>query len=196
VRSDNANKYKSVYEVDPVTFGVLDVVTYYTDITSSTYQSGPVWQKLYSAKEAYGSLLGVTDAAAELTPAFWHNVTALFETEDAVFQEYIARKTRDYSTSTCTGTCKTAEICQLRAAQAQYNCVTVSPGVNFKRDTNSGVVAAGECDGSQALPILAALPGTTGIAALGSAIASTVGSAVLNQEVPANYTVNGTSYWR
>lgn len=110
-----------MYDVDPVTFGVLDMTVYYADMASATYQTDPTWQVLYSVKDTYGSLLGVTDAAAELTPAFWHNVTALFESNDTVFQEYISRKTRGYDTSTCTGTCKTAEICQLRAAQAQYN---------------------------------------------------------------------------
>ena len=115
-----------VYSVDPVTFAVLDFSVYYANISSATYQDGPTWQLLYSAKEAYGSLLSpaVTDASAELTPAFWHNVTVLFENDDAVFQEYYARKSRDYNLATCTGDCKTNEICQLRAAQAQYNwCV-------------------------------------------------------------------------
>lgn len=104
-----------------MTFGILDMTVYYTDITSDTYQTNPTWKVLYSVKSTYGRLLGVTDTAAELTPAFWHNVTALFERDDTVFQEYIGRKTRDYATSSCTGTCKTAEICQLRAAQSQYN---------------------------------------------------------------------------
>lgn len=110
-----------VYSVDPVTFGVLDFTVYYANISSSTYQDGPAWEELYSVKDTYGAALGVTDAAAELTPAFWHNVTELFENDDAIFQEYYTRKTRDYDTSTCTGDCKTGEICQLRAAQAQYN---------------------------------------------------------------------------
>lgn len=90
-------------------------------MSSSTYQGGPTWQFLYSAKAAYGAALGVTDAATELTPAFWHNVTTLFEDDDAVFQEYYGRKSRDWDVESCTGSCKTDEICQLRAAQAQYN---------------------------------------------------------------------------
>jgi sphingomyelin phosphodiesterase len=112
-----------VYSVDPVTFAILDYTVYYTDMSSPTYQSGPVWEKLYSVKEAYGSLLTppYTDPTAELTPAFWHNVTVLFENDDAVFQTWYARRGRDYSTATCTGTCKTAFLCELRASQSQYN---------------------------------------------------------------------------
>lgn len=122
-----------VYSVDPTTFGVLDFTVYIANITSPTYQDGPTWYKYYSVKETYGKSLGVTDSAAELTPAFWHNVTTLFDDDDAVFQEYISRKTRGYSPANCTGSCKTGEICQLRAAESQYNCVTITPGISFKR---------------------------------------------------------------
>jgi sphingomyelin phosphodiesterase len=110
-----------VYSVDPVTFGVLDYTVYYANISSPSYQNGPTWQKLYSVKETYGKALGVTDAAAELTPAFWHNVTELFNSDDAIFQQYQARKSRVDVASPCTGDCKTQEICRLRAAQQQYN---------------------------------------------------------------------------
>jgi len=110
-----------VYTVDPVTYAVLDYAVYYANISSPTYQSEPVWQELYSVKATYGAALGVTDPKAELTPAFWHNVTELFENNDAIFQQYIGRKSRDHDTSSCTGDCKTSELCLLRAAQSQYN---------------------------------------------------------------------------
>ena len=112
-----------VYSVDPVTFAILDYSVYYTNISSPTYQNGPTWELLYSVKDAYGSLLDppVTDSSAELTAAFWHNVTVLFENDDTVFQEYYSRKSRDYDTTTRDSDCKATEICQLRAAQAQYN---------------------------------------------------------------------------
>ncbi|KAK5797708.1 hypothetical protein VI817_003999 [Penicillium citrinum] len=129
-----------VYSVDPVTFSVLDFTVYIANMSNPSYQKNPTWEKYYSAKETYGPLLepAVTDDAAELTPAFWHNVTELFETKDSVFQDYIARKTRGWEVETCSGDCKTEEICQLRAGESQYNCVTVSPGINFKkRDISS-----------------------------------------------------------
>ena len=112
-----------VYSVDPVTFAILDFTVYYTNISSPSYQNGPTWEPLYSVKDAYGSLLDppVTDPTAELIPDFWHNVTVLFENNDSVFQDYYARKSRDYNRTTCDGDCKTSEICQLRAAQAQYD---------------------------------------------------------------------------
>lgn len=186
-----------VYSVDPVTFGVLDLAVYYANISSPSYQAdGPSWARLYSAKEAYGAPLGVTDPAAELTPAFWHNVTALFESDDAAFQAYVARKTRDYgSPAACAGDCKTLEICQLRAAQAQYNCAAVSPGINLRR--KRGVGGAVEdahddhaCESSAVAPVMSSIYSTEGIDALRSALVSVVGEAFLNTTVSGNYTAD------
>ena len=151
-----------VYNLDPVTFGVLDFTEYTTSLEASTYQTtGPVWSAYYSAKATYGPLVSppVTAASAELTPAFWHNLTAVFQNNDAAFQAYVGRKSRGYGVSACTGDCKTDEICQLRAAEAQYNCATVSPGIDFrKRDAaaEEAVVKVGEseCHGSKVAEVL------------------------------------------
>lgn len=159
-----------VYAVDPETFAVLDYTQYIADIASPAFQTAPVWSKYYSAKAAYGSLLSppLTDPAAELTPAFWHNVTALFESNEAVFQSYISRKTRGFgynAGSTCVGDCKKTEICELRAARAENNCGTVSPGIHFaKRDEEGHVVGhvhvgEGDCEGSRLRSIFQVLAG-------------------------------------
>jgi sphingomyelin phosphodiesterase len=160
-----------VYTVDPVTFGVLDITTYIANITSPDYQTtGPVWEEYYSAKSVYGPLVGLTDPTAELTPAFWHNVTVAFENDDAAFQDYETRKSRGYTPGDCTGTCKTSEICAMRAAQAQYNCATITPGISFKRDLEGvgkrdigAVPDVGECEGSLLRPILAKLAAKDGL---------------------------------
>lgn len=125
-----------VYDVDPVTFAVLDTTTYIADMTNAAFQTtGPVWTKYYSAKEAYGAKLNppVTDPSAELTPAFWHNVTALFESDSDVFNQYIAFKSRGWNVAACTGDCETQEICKLRAARSESNCVVPSPGLHFSK---------------------------------------------------------------
>lgn len=124
-----------IYSVDPVTFGVLDSVTYIADMTNPAFQTtGPVWTEYYSAKDVYGPLVNPPPTAdSELSPAFWHNVTAAFQTNDTAFQEYYGRKSRGWNVASCTGTCQTNEICQLQAAQSQYNCHTPTPGLNFKK---------------------------------------------------------------
>jgi sphingomyelin phosphodiesterase len=159
-----------VVSVDPVTFGVLDITTYIANISSPDYQNGPVWEKYYSAKESYGPIVTprLTDPTAELTPAFWHNVTVAFENDDDAFQSYIARMTRGFDVSSCTGTCKTDSICGMRAAEAQYNCATVTPGINFrKRDEGlerlPGIVEERVCDGSRIRPVLSKLAARDGL---------------------------------
>ncbi|KOS18929.1 Sphingomyelin phosphodiesterase 2 [Escovopsis weberi] len=134
-----------VYDVDPVTYAVLDTVTYMADTNNTAFQAtGPVWTKYYSAKEAYGSQLvpPQTDPQAELTPAFWHDVTAMFENRPDVFREYLSRKSRGWrSVAPCEGDCLAAEICQLRAGRSQDNCNKVKPGIHLtKKATKESAV--------------------------------------------------------
>lgn len=142
-----------VYTVDATTLGVLDMTTYITNL--SLYETGttsPVWEKYYSAKSTYGALIDVTGAGAEMTPAFWHNVTGVFESSTADFDAYYARKSRGWNVQSCTSSCVTDEICRLRAGEAQYNCFSPTPGINFrKRDETAAQEKAAhfdECEGS------------------------------------------------
>lgn len=160
-----------IVSVDPVTFGVLDITTYIANISSPDYQNSPVWEKYYSAKEEYGPLVSppVTDPAAELTPGFWHDVTVAFETNNDAFQSYIARKSRGWNVGSCTGDCQTNEICGMRAAEAQYNCATVTPGVNFRKrdegimERSIGHIEESVCDGARMRPLLTKLAGMDGV---------------------------------
>jgi sphingomyelin phosphodiesterase len=138
-----------VYSVDPITFAILDYTVYYANISSPAYQTGPIWEELYSVKDAYGRLVSppVTDPSAELTPAFWHDLTVLFESNDEIYQTWYARRGRDFSNSTCTGACKTSSICGLRASQSQYNWFVFSqdskplPALPFEVDPDNAQVA-------------------------------------------------------
>lgn len=151
-----------VYDVDPETWAVLDYTVYVANMSAPGYQQkGPVWERYYGVKEAYGALLDppYTESSLDLTPAFWHNVSVLFENDDAVFQQYYARKQRGYDYSACTGSCKTKEICQMRTSQSQYACLS---GSVVKRDeAEAGLSSghahehAGECPGSKARSVLA-----------------------------------------
>ncbi|EME83863.1 uncharacterized protein MYCFIDRAFT_44398 [Pseudocercospora fijiensis CIRAD86] len=145
-----------VLTVDPVTFGILDVTTYSAPLEHPKYQQGPMWSKYASAKETYGQLVGLTDPSSELTPAFWHNVTEAFESDDDAFQAYFARKSRGWDNSTCTGDCKKDEICQIRAAEAQYNCQV--PNRRFPSDKSTRKIGlrhdGDECSSSGLAAIL------------------------------------------
>ncbi|KAA8649172.1 hypothetical protein EYZ11_009840 [Aspergillus tanneri] len=118
-----------IYEVDPVTFAVLDYTEYVANVTSLSpedqeEEKNPQWTKYYSAKEAYGKHLDppITDPTVELSPAFWHNVTLAMERDPQIFRDYWARTTRGYNVTQCEGDCATKEICALRAGDARFNC--------------------------------------------------------------------------
>lgn len=113
-----------VYDVDPVTYAVLDATTYYVDMDDSSFDTdGPKWKKYYSAKEAYGSLLSTPPGLEdELTPSFWHDVTEAFVKDDAAWAKFLDRKGRGYGVAICEDDCKEETICQLRAGRAQDNC--------------------------------------------------------------------------
>jgi sphingomyelin phosphodiesterase len=67
--------------------------------------------------------------------------------------------------------------------------VQVTPGVNFKRDTTTGTVEAGECDGSSAIPILSSImTDSNGVSVLNNSLVSVVGAAFLSTSIPDNYT--------
>ena len=127
-----------IYDIDPETFAVVDYTVYITNITSSprSQEHQPHWTKYYAAKSTYGSPLSppYNEPSAELSPAFWHNVTVLMEENETVFQEWWQRRKRGFNVSECSGDCVQKEICKLRAADARFNCVVASPGIHVKRD--------------------------------------------------------------
>ncbi|KAI1818166.1 Metallo-dependent phosphatase-like protein [Poronia punctata] len=167
-----------VYDIDPVTFGVLDITTYIANMSEPEFQSsdGPVWTKYYSAREAYGQLLtpdisrletdgrGGGKAPRELDPAFWHEVTEVFENDPVAFQEYITRKRRGWQPETCDEECKTGEICKLRAGRAQDNCIPpgfVHLGTRSRLgdDRPDSIHEEEECGGSVLADTLSTLAG-------------------------------------
>ncbi|TQV93524.1 sphingomyelin phosphodiesterase [Cordyceps javanica] len=146
-----------VYDVDPDTFSVLDVVQYAADMDDPAYQTtGPVWTKYYSARETYGALPGVDagDVGAELTPAFWHNVTAAFERDEAAFAAFVARKSRGWNPQPCTGECRTNELCAVRGGRARDNCYKPKPGLNLSKRSLVGNNAHDDCGGDSAAALV------------------------------------------
>jgi sphingomyelin phosphodiesterase len=124
-----------VYDVDPATWAVLDSTTYIADMDDPAFQTtGPVWKRYYSASDAYGSLLSPALAkGAELSPAFWHNVTAVLAANETAFREYLARKSRGWNVGECTEDCMATEICELQSGNSVYNCNQLKAGIHFNK---------------------------------------------------------------
>ncbi|KZV61937.1 sphingomyelin phosphodiesterase [Peniophora sp. CONT] len=149
----SGNPAFKIYDIDPDTYEVMDMKVYFTNMSLSTFQTSPTWQLYYSARDAYGPLVTPPlPATAPLDAAFWHNVTEVFSVNATAFAEYNERVSRGGQVSACTGDCQTSTICDMRAARAENNCDTVSPGLTFKKRSTDGVQAEVECGGS---PVLA-----------------------------------------
>jgi sphingomyelin phosphodiesterase len=141
----SGNPAFKIYDIDPDTYEVMDSRVYTTDVTQSTL----TWKLYYSARQTYGPLVGPLAATDSLNPAFWHKVTDAFVSNDAAFQTYINLQNRGFSTTTCTGTCKTTTICDLRTMRSQNNCDVSSASVPSKRDTNTTVLRQHlDCEGA------------------------------------------------
>ncbi|KAF4461761.1 sphingomyelin phosphodiesterase [Fusarium albosuccineum] len=139
-----------IYTLNPKTFGVVDVETYYADMSNPEFQKSPTWTKYYSAREAYGPLVQPPlNQSAELTPAFWHNVTVSLESNQTSFDEYWARRTRGWDVQPCDEKCRKLDICQLRAARSENNCFVPSLGSGLSiRSVDVIKVDKTKCDNS------------------------------------------------
>ncbi|KZV95484.1 sphingomyelin phosphodiesterase [Exidia glandulosa HHB12029] len=122
------------YDIDPDTYELMDVRVFFANVSSPTFQTSPTFELYYSARESYGALLPQPIPATQpLSPAFWHNLTEVFESDDEAFQLYNERLSRGGAVGACDADCKANTICNLRAARSENNCDVATPGLSFKR---------------------------------------------------------------
>ncbi|KAF8589271.1 Metallo-dependent phosphatase [Ramaria rubella] len=111
----------SMYEVDPVTFDVMDAYTWFANVSSFPeldHQTavGPAYHFEFSAREDYGGDFK-WPSDAPLNGTFWHLVTESMETNPAIVNKFVLNQGRQSSlTTNCTSTeCQNAKICYLRS---------------------------------------------------------------------------------
>ncbi|KAF9192897.1 hypothetical protein BGZ50_008138 [Haplosporangium sp. Z 11] len=127
-----------VYKVDTKSWNVFDSQTYIANLDQSAEwdKTGatPNWHLEYSAREAYGAYVPVA-ANEPLSASWWHNVTMVFEKNDAAFQQYWTFRDKSAKRSpACAagGPCPAEMICNLRAGKSADSCTGISIG-NHKR---------------------------------------------------------------
>lgn len=92
----NYNAGFRYYLVDPVTFQVMDSITYYANIsdTDEWQKTGNVtWEVEYSARDTY-NYDGRWPEGQALTPAFWHSVAVDIATNATTFKTYTDLRTK------------------------------------------------------------------------------------------------------
>ncbi|KZP28597.1 sphingomyelin phosphodiesterase [Athelia psychrophila] len=129
----SGNPAFKMYDVDPDTFELMDVKVYTTNMSDPSYQNNPTWELYYSARETYAPLVPSLSANQSLSPAFWHNLTEVFASNDTAFQMYNTFKSRDGAVESCVGSCQNTTICGMRAMRSENNCGVVTPGLPSRR---------------------------------------------------------------
>lgn len=128
----NLNSGFRVYEVDSVTFDVLDAYTWRSDVNSypkldNQTEAGPTYVFEYSTREAYGTNITGWGPNDPLNATWWHLVTEEMEANPSlvsdVWNTYQGKGS--VRSPSCTGECISARICYIRSGSssiALQNC--------------------------------------------------------------------------
>ncbi|KIK68505.1 hypothetical protein GYMLUDRAFT_35936 [Collybiopsis luxurians FD-317 M1] len=153
----SGNPAFKVYDVDPDTFGIMNVRVIFANITDPTFQEEPTWGVYYDAREVYGPLVGLP-STSELTPAFWHNLTEVFMANETAFQLFNTFISRGGDVVPCDDAdgCRNTTICDMRAFRSQNNC-DVDDASFALRKRSAGRSEASECEGVRMRDIFEAI---------------------------------------
>ncbi|KAM3933426.1 acid sphingomyelinase-like phosphodiesterase 3b [Leptodactylus fuscus] len=105
-----------VFEYDQKSLQVLDMVTYYLNLTFANSES-PRWEKEYRLTEAF--------LVPDGSPQSMHQVLKKISTDHCVLQKYYEYNSVSYDLETCGEACKIDHVCAIREVDfAKYNnCV-------------------------------------------------------------------------
>ncbi|KAJ7675218.1 sphingomyelin phosphodiesterase [Mycena rosella] len=142
---NSGNPAFKVYDIDPDTFEVMDSSIFFSGCRLTILPAK--WSLYYSARETYGPLVGLAPSAP-LSPAFWHNLTQVFETNETAFQMYNTFISRGGAVSACDAACKNTTICDLRALRAENNCNVPTPGFSLRRRDGGASHESDACEGT------------------------------------------------
>ncbi|KAJ7153824.1 sphingomyelin phosphodiesterase [Mycena filopes] len=146
--SSGGNPAFKVYDIDPDTYEVMDSSIFFTNASDAHFQIKPRWSLYYSARETYGPLVGLSPHEP-LSPAFWHNLTEVFERNDTAFEMYRTFINRGGEVvNACDATCKNTTICDLRAFRSENNCDIPTPGFSLRRRSGGASHESDACEGT------------------------------------------------
>ncbi|KAG6001637.1 hypothetical protein E4U21_003992 [Claviceps maximensis] len=145
-----------VYTVDEASHAVLDSKTYFTNMSEPSFQVDPVWEPLYSVKNAYArsfsSQPGVpesSDSHIPLSASRWHELTETWKVNPDYFDVYWKNKhTGSDDIQPCNDACRQKEICLIRGGRSEDNCAGKDPKIKFGRQHKRNADEDGSGSGS------------------------------------------------
>lgn len=119
-----------VYELDAATGELWDWKEYYANISDPSFQKGPQWKVLYSARDLYGDLVK-QPSDVPLRPAFWHRLSEVLEDSLPAFRRFVQNKYRGspfaVNRACRSDGCRRATLCGLRRARTEDKCGRINP---------------------------------------------------------------------
>ncbi|GAB1600640.1 sphingomyelin phosphodiesterase-like [Argonauta hians] len=103
-----------IYEIDgpypSSSWAVLNHENYILNITAANIDDKPVWQKEYTAKEAYN--------LTNLNPDSWNNLIKVMQNNATILQLFNKYKFKSVNNGECTGDCRHDLLCDLRSGRS------------------------------------------------------------------------------
>ncbi|CAI4232837.1 unnamed protein product [Auanema sp. JU1783] len=114
----NMNPAYRVYTIDPSNnFKVDDIDNYWTDVDMADEQNPPVWNKLYSAKDAYG--------LKDFSPDSWNTVMKNLLVDEELRKQFVRYSYRKEKNN-CNFMCQNSLMCQIRSGHHNMSSLCMS----------------------------------------------------------------------
>lgn len=111
-----------LYQVDAETYSVMDIQTYFANVSESNTWTTPVWQFEYDARKAYGPgvMNGSWPSTAPLNATFFNMLTESMLTNQTYVEMYNLYETKSsVVTKNCTSAaCAKQKVCYIRSGSA------------------------------------------------------------------------------
>ncbi|KAF8966369.1 hypothetical protein BGZ46_000380 [Entomortierella lignicola] len=140
-----------IYKVDTKSWNVFDSQTYIANLDQAAKWDAtgatPNWHLEYSARQTYGAYVPIADNAP-LSAAWWHNVTTVFDSNDAAFQKYWTYRGKSANRqAACAagGPCPKEMVCNLRAGKSSDSCSAIR--LSLKRSDEENAAEAADISG-------------------------------------------------
>lgn len=107
------------YQIDQKTFEVVDIQTYFANVSDSLNWVTPEWQYEYDSRSTY-NVNGTWPAAAPLNATFWNDVTYSMLSNQSLVETYNFLETKQsVATENCsTKACGEQKVCYIRSGSA------------------------------------------------------------------------------
>ncbi|KAI9834412.1 MAG: hypothetical protein M1819_003023 [Sarea resinae] len=121
-----------LYTIDSKTFEVVDIQTYFANVSASNTWTTPVWEFEYDTRSVYDPT-SAWPATAPLNATFWHQVTEKMLSNMSLVEQYNFLETKSSAvTKNCSSqACAAQKVCNIRSGSAALGALCGSKNGPF-----------------------------------------------------------------